>query len=545
MKEKEEVLVTEELKKERKKDENYVVPKINHKLYSNLFHAQNPDQGMMNDIQGGFFRDGVWHIYFLQNADGDFDKYGFNHGVDDSVWYHITTKDWINWTYEGPGIPKNTPNFRDQATGTFYEDKQNIFGYDKNYIEGKDAKTIMAATTSFSKKGQNIMMWYTLDNGYTFTSVKPEPILWNPGASEHFRDPYFFIRKDKEGNNVFIMYLAEDDHFGVWVSNKPTSDYKKIGKYFAKHPMLECPNLFEMKVQGTNEKKWVLFYGGNGIHGKDADGLSIGTYYVVGTLDENFVFIEEPGQETKRLDFGPDYYAAKLMTLKQENTDMDSLLTTGWVSNWSYNFAVPNDGRYGNMSLAREIKLIKTVDGRYELKNEFVNFWDNNDDYDSKLEKVAKVLAPEKGKTQNTKNFLTDNNFEGKTYKLDLLLSNISNDEIVKIKLADDMYYVDVQIDFGKNEISVERKLDFEMVQGEEEFNKKWTYSAPDLDKNSKFEIYVDTTVIEFRFPDESAFTLLKYVDGESKEELSIETNKNAIIDFAYYQLIKIENPNK
>ncbi|WP_075058271.1 glycoside hydrolase family protein [Spiroplasma litorale] len=99
---------------------SYSLPEINNEKFTNKFHVQNPTTGMMNDIQGGFYRDGKWHVYFLQNADGIFDSSGANHGKFGSVWYHVTTIDWINWNYEGPAVPKFTTKYGDQASGTFF-----------------------------------------------------------------------------------------------------------------------------------------------------------------------------------------------------------------------------------------------------------------------------------------------------------------------------------------------------------------------------------------------------------------------------------------
>ncbi|QGS52175.1 glycoside hydrolase family 32 protein [Spiroplasma tabanidicola] len=500
---------------------NYKLPPIDDAKYTNRFHVQNPTTGMMNDIQGGFFRDNKWHIYFLQNADGIFDPSGYNHGKFGSVWYHVTTTDWINWKYEGPAVPKYTTKYGDQASGTFFEDVNNDFGY--------GSKAIIAVTTSYSDEGQNIMMFYSIDGGYKFDPVKEEPILWNlhKKTNENFRDPYFF-KKD----NKFIMYIAEENEFGVYVSNKPTSGFEKTGSFKADHPMLECPNLFQMNVSNNEcAKKWVAIYGGNGEWGDNADGLSTGTYYITGTLDENtYIFKPDEDQTYKRIDFGPDFYAAKFVTKSSSNVDLDSLIATAWVSNWNYNFSVPNDGRLGNMSLARELKLVnqgsieKPV---YYINSSYLGF----DDY-----KVTK-----EGEYSNDSDLIEKENLAGQFYKLDLLFDNLkSTEDKINLYIGDEQYDVNVIIDFLNNKIAVTRSINQDFHFGKEAFEKQRVFDINRENVNDKsiLEIYNDKTILEFKFLDGSTFTMLKYPDGVTKEKVKLTSEKESI-NYKYYQIVQ------
>ncbi|ASP28550.1 levanase [Spiroplasma corruscae] len=498
---------------------NFELPGIDKQRFSNRFHVQNPTTGMMNDIQGGFYRNGKWHVYFLQNADGIFDASGENHGKFGSVWYHVTTVDWIHWNYEGPAVPKYTTKYGDQASGTFFEDVDNSFGY------GEEA--IIAITTSYSDAGQNIMMFYSIDGGYTFSPVKEEPVLWNPhkNTNENFRDPYFF-KKD----NKFIMYIAEEYEFGVYVSDNPTEGYKKTGSFKADHPMLECPNLFQMNITNeTDKKKWVAIYGGNGGWGDNKDDLSTGTYYITGDLDsETYVFSPDENQKYKRLDFGPDYYAAKFMTKSSSNTNLDSLISSAWLSNWSYNFSIPNDGRIGNMTLAREIKLLNI--GTKEVPN--YEFQSNYLGFDSIYHTI------EGNYVSNTK-IIEDTKMSGKYYKLDISLSNLSNTkEKVTLSLGDNSYSIKAELDFEKNLISVKRTMDGNLYYGEEEFEKTRVFKASlsSIKDEANIALYVDRTSAEFKFPDGSTFTMLKFADNKTKEDVYL-TLENIKATYKYYQV--------
>ncbi|QBQ07971.1 levanbiose-producing levanase [Spiroplasma gladiatoris] len=477
--------------------------------YTNQFHIQMDKVGLMNDIQGGFYRDGVWHIYYLYNDQARFDDYGVNKGKWGSSMYHITTTDWVHWNYVGIALKNDATDYNDVSSGTVFEDKNNSFGY------GSDA--IIAMTSTFGKNEQNILGFYSTDGGYSFSAIKQTPIInyreeiENPGD---FRDPYFF-----EIDNKYVMYLAQNDSFGVWVSDNPTEGYKKTGKYVAKHPMLECPNLFEMKVSDSNEKKWVLFYCGNGSWGPDADNFSSGTYYVVGTINKNFVFKPDENQETKRLDFGTDFYAAKFMTKNTTNRNIDELISTAWVGNWNYIYNAPDDGRIGAMSLARKLVLKKT-NNNYSIESSIFGFKD--------------FLETKKIQSYNTNNF-TEN---GGTYKLSLNFDKKVNNKI-DLEIKDSIYELKFHINYETNSIDFKRTTNYERLVDSVEFNLSRSLKF-DSDKiSNNFEVYLDKTVIEIKLSNYYTFTFLKFNSAKKDEKLNFNSSINT--DFNY-SIIDLKN---
>ncbi|QEH61928.1 levanase [Spiroplasma chinense] len=532
------------------KDKEYIVPEINDELYTTVFHQQNPTQGMMNDIQGGYFDEvkQEWHVYFLQNEDGRFDKYGFNHGEKGSVWYHAITKDWINWENVGPGVPKTIENFTDQASGSLFKDTKNLFGLDKDYVEGQgDAKTLVAVSTNYNgDQNQDIMMFYSVDGGYSFTTVKDELILKNPNREKNnnFRDPFFFYNEETKH---FVMYIARGDYYSVYASDKPTEGYKEVenGKVPADHPTLECSNLYQMNVKnedGSVEKKWVLIYGGNGEWDTDKyqDNLTSGTYYAVGEMKGDVFVQDKEKNPTKRLDFGPDYYASNFYTKNKNNTDVDSLLTTGWMSNWEYNYQVPNDGRIGYMSLAREITLTKK-NNDYVMETNFVDIWS-----DGKSKGNTKATKHTSGNYKNDTNFFEENSdLDSKAFKLDLDIKNLKDyKDSIKLKIGDDQYSANVDLDFKNNKITVKRDLNIKLAyeNSDKQFKKARSYKA-DLNtlESGKIEIYLDKTTLEFKFPDGSVYTMLKFPDAISKEDIHLTTTSDLGVTFNYYQFEKTQ----
>ncbi|KAA8348750.1 glycoside hydrolase family 32 protein [Leuconostoc mesenteroides] len=477
--------------------------------YSNNFHFQMPDVGFMNDIQSAFYRNGLWHLYFLYNADSRLDSDGNQTGGNGTEWYHVTTADWVKWNYEGVAIHKYKTNWGDVATGTIFEDVGNYFGKGQN--------TLIALATGYGgDKGQNTMAYYSTDNGYNFTALQSEPVLKNgqpDGTYPDFRDPFLFHM-----DNKWIMYMAEGAKFGVYVSDNPTSGYAYKGSYNAPNSLLECPNLFVMNIDGDkNNQKWVLFYGGNG-----GDETSTGTFASVGHLDNNYVFV--PEQENIRIDRGPDFYGSKVFADTSVSDVNDHVLSVGWVGNWGYSTMVPNDGRMGNGSLTRSIKLHKTDN----------NYWFSND-----------ILGIVQDYLDNPiiGNNLTSNialpMFKGDAFYFKLRLKDMSN------------YKGKAGVEFYGNGYDAEFTFDFSAMTCTvvhrycSDFTKNAAFSKdrvfPIFMSNMTdvwLEFYVDRTTIEHLTADRQVYTMAKYPRGRSRERIAITSSTDIKFDYEYYQII-------
>ena len=67
----------------------------NHEQYRPLYH-HTPAYGWMNDPNGMFFKDGVWHLYFQHNPYGS--------QWENMTWGHSTSTDLIHWTFQGDPV---------------------------------------------------------------------------------------------------------------------------------------------------------------------------------------------------------------------------------------------------------------------------------------------------------------------------------------------------------------------------------------------------------------------------------------------------------
>ena len=471
--------------------------------FSNKYHISMPTAGFLNDVQGAFYRDGIWHLYFLYNGDARYDNQGNQIGGNGSEWYHVTTSDWVKWKYEGVAIHKYKTAWGDIASGSIYIDFDNRFG--------KGANTVIVFATGYGgDKGQNIMGYYSTDNGYNFSPLQSDPIMRHPtnDPNTNFRDPFLFRMGD-----TWVMYVAEGDKIGMYTSKTPMGGYRYVGGYFPPHPLLECPALFAMDVNGNDkDKKWVLFYGGNG-----GDELTTGTYASVGHLDNNYVFIEE--QKDIRVDQGPDWYGAKIFG-NAEGTNA-YVLGSAWIGNWGYATKVPSDGKIGSLSLIRKTTLLR--DGAtYRLNNELLGVcpkYTSNPVVGVGLKTESRLPA-----------------FKGDSFLLKVLFRGVDAfKRSAYIKIVGNEYDVDFQLNFGTNNVKAHR-YNASFV-GNDIFGRDRIFGTNLNGDEVCVEIYVDRTVIELRFPDGTTYTMSKYPKGRSYEAITINADDPLLFDYEYYQI--------
>lgn len=300
-----------------------------------------PERNWMNDPQKPFLLDGVWHYYYLYNADHP-------HG-NGTAWFHATSTDLVHWTEHGVAIEKYANGLGDIWTGTAVVDHDGTAGFGEN--------AVIALVTQQTDGVQRQSLFYSTDGGYSFESYEGNPVMDNPGVAD-WRDPRVFW-DDTAGH--WVMALAEHDRIGFYTSPDLrewtyTSDFATTDL-----GVLECPDLFPMAVDGDPEDvRWVLMAGANGA----AEGMTTGTVYWTGAWDGERFTPDEAGH--RWLDRGADYYAA--VTWDDPRLPADERLATrygiGWMNNWAYAGAFPTaDWQGGSDTVIRSIRLASDGDG--------------------------------------------------------------------------------------------------------------------------------------------------------------------------------------
>lgn len=209
----------------------------NREKYRPVYH-HTPLYGWMNDPNGMFYKDGVWHLYFQHNPYGS--KW------QNLSWGHSTSKDLINWTPEPEALEPNGLGM--VFSGSCALDTNNTAGY------GKDA--VLGLYTSADVSQTQSLVW-SKDNGKTFEFYPANPIIT---LESEARDPNMFW-DEKAGQWVLLLAHALEHEMLVFTSPdmKEWTLQSSFGKGIgAQGGVWECPDLFKLKVDGTDEEKWVL-----------------------------------------------------------------------------------------------------------------------------------------------------------------------------------------------------------------------------------------------------------------------------------------------
>lgn len=303
-----------------------------------------PEKEWMNDPQRPFLLDGVWHYYYLYNAD-----HPEGNGTE---WFHVTSTDLVHWKNEGVAIEKFKNGLGDIETGSAVVDTGNTAGFGRN--------AVIAVLTQQDKGVQRQSLFYSTDKGHTFKSYDGNPVMDNPGA-EHWRDPK--IIRD-EANGQWVMALAEGEKIGFYTS-RDLKEWRYASAFERKGlGILECPDLFQLDVDGDPAKRtWVLAASANG----SEEGRTTGVAYWTGQWDgTGFTPSDDKHQW---LDAGSDFYAAVTWDDPRlpENERMASRQAIGWMNNWTYARKLPtSDWQGGADSVVRDIRL-RTVGGKPSL----------------------------------------------------------------------------------------------------------------------------------------------------------------------------------
>ncbi len=446
----------------------------NREAFRPVYH-HTPAYGWMNDPNGMFYKDGVYHLYFQYNPYGS--MWGNMH------WGHSTSTDLAHWKYEGTAIVPDA--WGAVFSGSCVVDKENTAGF------GKDAVIAFYTSAKSSPWGdvQSQSMAYSLDNGKTFTKYENNPVLTS--TERDFRDPkVFWYAPGKH----WVMILAVGQHMEIY-SSVNLKEWKKESNFGAMQGahggVWECPDLVEVSVEGTSQKKWVLICNLNpgGPFGGSA------AQYFVGSFDGK-KFVNESPTLTKWLDWGKDNYA----TVTWSNAPDGRCVALGWMSNWQYANNVPTSQYRSANTIARDLTLYREG-GELYLKS-------------TPSPEIKKARA-EKGTVSSFKvsgkyevEQLLQNN--GGAYEIEMVIRNSGTSNVSfclqnakREKVS--MYYDVLRKQFVMDR-SMSGKVDFS-----NDFPAVTAAPVADLNGDLKLRLFVDRSSIE-AFGEEGKFVMTNLV---------------------------------
>jgi fructan beta-fructosidase len=230
-------------------------PSSDNPLYPDLYREKlrpqfhfSPLRGWMNDPNGLVYADGKYHLYFQHNP------YGPLHGGVNIHWGHAVSEDCIHWREMRDGISP-------------WDSVTHIASGNAIQLENGD---IVAAFTALGSvdyrqsppdrhpsRGQYLAR--SVDGGMSFQLFPENPVIPTRNGAD-YRDP-FLIRTD---GDYFCAVYERDEAERNCVQFYRSDDLVHWEMSGRADNLYECPNLFPMHVEGTDEIKWVLF-GADGV----------------------------------------------------------------------------------------------------------------------------------------------------------------------------------------------------------------------------------------------------------------------------------------
>ncbi|MEJ5312104.1 MAG: GH32 C-terminal domain-containing protein [Anaerolineae bacterium] len=245
-------------------------------LYSEKYRPQlhfTSRRGWLNDPNGLVFYDGVYHLFYQHNP------YGWSWG--NMHWGHAVSPDLVHWQELGDVLYPDRLGV--MFSGCAVVDWRNTTGF-----QAGDAPPLVLIYTAAGEPYTQCLA-YSTDGGATWQKYAGNPVLGH--IAGHNRDPKVIWHAPSQ-QWVMALYLAGYDYalFG-------SPDLKTWRKLCDVHigDATECPDFFELPVDGDpTNTRWV-FWGANG-------------NYVLGSFDgETFT----PQTEVLRYAGGGDSYAAQ------------------------------------------------------------------------------------------------------------------------------------------------------------------------------------------------------------------------------------------
>ena len=416
-----------------------------------LFRPQlhfTAERGWNNDPNGLVYADGVYHMFYQWNP------YGVIWG--NMHWGHAVSKDLITWEHKPVALAPD--EYGTMFSGCGFQDKENAAGY------GKDSLlffyTSAGGTNQWSVEAGNkhIQRLAVSVDGCRTLEKKGTVLEHIVGGN---RDPKVFYHAESNAY-VMVLYLDESE-FAIFRSDD--LHHWKESQRFSVSGMWECPDLFELPVENTDERKWVFW---------SADG-----YYVVGTFD-GYRFTPESERQSA--------YCTKLPYAAQTYSGVeDRVISVAWLR-------TENNARgfRGMMAIPAELSLGKE-NGQYLMKF-------------CPVKELDKYAKPQEILCEEAKSLEISLNNAAAVFDF----SWKKNSGCTTITAGD----VCTQIDFEAENLSIDNR----------KFNEKLVVIPFDRKKEFRLKMIVDAGIIEFFGNDGTIYAAVEAEEEVLRKEVVIKT---------------------
>jgi fructan beta-fructosidase len=302
------------------------------KGFENLYREKDRPQfhftsrrGWHNDPNGLVFYEGTYHLFYQHNP------LGWPWG--NMTWGHAVSTDLVHWKELAPALYPD-------SLGTIFSGSAVVDWNNTAQLQQGNDKTLVAfytaagGTSSWSaNKPFTQCMAYSTDKGITWTKYNQNPVL--PHILAENRDPK--VAWDEEGRQ-WVMALYLDKNMYALYSSADLKTWKELQRINLEE-VAECPDFFQIALDGNNaRKKWVLT-GANG-------------HFMAGTFDGKQF---RPETKSYPSEWGKNYYAV------QSYSDLKDgrRIQIGWMAGAEFRGMPFNQ----QMSFPRELTLKTTPDG--------------------------------------------------------------------------------------------------------------------------------------------------------------------------------------
>ena len=300
--------------------------------------------GWLNDPNGLLYYRGTWHLFYQHISPAD----GF------TVWGHATSTDLFSWEHRPVAIPPDSAD--GSYSGSGLVDWWNASGLKKGphdplllfYSRRPPGAKMVTLPAPPDMRRMTQEMAYSTDGGATWQRYKDNPILNTPDYRD--RDPkVIYLKQNRTWFMVLPLSANNADRpkatYGIFKS-PDLKQWTLIQKLGPDGWFWECPDLYELPIDGDRQKtKWLLAKGSGD--------------YLLGRFDEKGFHTEAGPIRTK---FGGNYYATQTF---QDAPD-GRRVQIGWMNTGPKPEAVNVfSGMPFNqqMSVPREITLRSTAEG--------------------------------------------------------------------------------------------------------------------------------------------------------------------------------------
>ncbi|MFZ0828619.1 MAG: GH32 C-terminal domain-containing protein [Verrucomicrobiia bacterium] len=238
--------------------------------YAEAYRPQyhfTPEKNWMNDPNGLVYYEGEYHLFYQYNPFGD--KWGH------MSWGHAVSPDMVHWQHLPLALP--------EADGVMIFSGSAVVDWNNTSGFGKAGRPPLVAIYTGYRSSDNLQfecVAYSNDKGRTWMKYAGNPVI--NIHSKDFRDPK--VQWYEPGKRWIMTVSLSAEHKVCFYGSTNLREWTRLSEFGpagGTAGVWECPDLFQVPVQDTQEKRWVLAVNMN--PGSIAGGS--GGQYFVGQFD--------------------------------------------------------------------------------------------------------------------------------------------------------------------------------------------------------------------------------------------------------------------